>query len=88
MKGWAMNSEIFCGPVKWQRGRQPELPFWATKNRTIHGPPLHIAQVMFSACIKALLAHSTRNTDGFVVLCPTTALINDEFYILTTNLIY
>ena len=78
MKGWAMNIEIFCGPVKWQRGRQPELPFRATKNRNIHGPPLHIAQVMFNALIKALLARRIRKTALLVVLCPTTSLINTK----------
>ena len=70
MKGWAMNIEIFCGPVKWQRGRQPELPFRATKNR--------IAQVMFNALIKALRDRWIRNTALLVVLCPTTSLINQK----------
>ena len=78
MKGWAMNIEIFCGPVKWQQGRQPELPFRATKNRNIHGPSLHIAQVMFNALIKALRDRWIRNTALLVVLCPMTSLINQK----------
>jgi len=67
-----MNIEIFCGPVKWQRGRQPELPFRATKNRNIHGPPLRIAQVMFTARIKALRESWKRNTALLDGLCHTT----------------
>ena len=77
MKGWALNIEIFWGPVKWQRGRQPELPFRAPKNRNIQGPPLHIAQVMFNALIKALRDGLKRNTDRLVVLCASTSLINE-----------
>ena len=57
MKGWAMNSSIFCGPFH-----------RATKNLTIHGPPLHIALVMFSARIKSLLARCTRYTDRLIVI--------------------
>ena len=68
MKGWAMNISIFCGP-KWQLGLSPSLPFHrATKNLNIHGPPLHIALVMFTALIKTLLARRIRNTALLIVI--------------------